>query len=149
MEALGRRGVYLLLIHDLRTRWGEWSASSPGCALPPGRGPPGTHWTGGWVDPRAGLDNEARGKILSPLRGIEPRSPGRPVRSQTLYWLSYPGSHLLRYGLYITLLFNRSSGFKLLNLDSSRETIIVTIYVTGESIIGHSVTWKCACLVPK
>jgi hypothetical protein len=29
---------------------------------------------------RAGLDTEVRGKILSPLPGIEPRSPGRPVR---------------------------------------------------------------------
>jgi hypothetical protein len=27
-----------------------------------------------------------------PLPRIEPRSPGRPVRSQTLYWLSYPAS---------------------------------------------------------
>jgi hypothetical protein len=42
------------------------------------------------VDPRAGLDTEARGKIHSPLLGIEPRSPGRPARSQTLYCLSYP-----------------------------------------------------------
>jgi hypothetical protein len=33
-----------------------------------------THCTGGWVGPRAGLDTEARGKILSPLPGIEPRS---------------------------------------------------------------------------
>jgi hypothetical protein len=24
--------------------------------LPPGEGAPGTHWIGGWVDPRAGLD---------------------------------------------------------------------------------------------
>jgi hypothetical protein len=63
---------------------GEWSASPPGRALPPG-GPPGTHYTGGWVGSRAGLDTEARGKILSPLPGIEPRSPGRPTRSQTLY----------------------------------------------------------------
>jgi hypothetical protein len=28
-----------------------------------------------------------------PLPGIEPRSPGRPVRSKTLYCLSYPGTH--------------------------------------------------------
>jgi hypothetical protein len=28
------------------------------------------------VGPRAGLDTEARGKILSTLPGIEPRSPG-------------------------------------------------------------------------
>jgi hypothetical protein len=47
-----------------------------------------THCTGGWVGPRAGLDTEARGKILSPLPGIESRSPGLPVRSQTLHWLT-------------------------------------------------------------
>jgi hypothetical protein len=34
------------------------------------------------VGPRAGLDTEARGKIISPLPGIEPRLPGRPARSQ-------------------------------------------------------------------
>jgi hypothetical protein len=56
----------------------------------PEKGPPSTHCTVGWVGPRAGLDTEARGKILSPLPGNEPRSPGRPARSQTLYWLSYP-----------------------------------------------------------
>jgi hypothetical protein len=39
--------------------------------------------------PRASLDTEATRKIFSPLPGIEPRSPGRPARSQTLYWLSY------------------------------------------------------------
>jgi hypothetical protein len=48
-----------------------------------------THWTGGWVDLRAGLDTEFRGKILLPLPVIDPRSPGRPARRQTLYWLSY------------------------------------------------------------
>jgi hypothetical protein len=43
------------------------------------------------VGPRAGLDTEARGKIPSPLLGIEPRSPGRPARSQTLL-IKVPGS---------------------------------------------------------
>jgi hypothetical protein len=43
-----------------------------------------THCTGGWVVPRAGFDTEARGKILSPLPGIKPRSRGRPAHSQTL-----------------------------------------------------------------
>jgi hypothetical protein len=64
---------------------GERSASLPGRALPSGQGPLVTHWTGGWVGPKAGLDTKSRGKNLSPLPGIEPRSPGRPVRSQTLY----------------------------------------------------------------
>jgi hypothetical protein len=53
------------------------------------QGTPDTHCTGGWVGPRVGLDAEARGKIL--CRGS---NPGRLVRSQTLYWLSYPGSLL-------------------------------------------------------
>jgi hypothetical protein len=45
--------------------------------LYPGERTPGTHCTGGWVGPRAGLDTEARGKIFSAL-------PGRPARSQPL-----------------------------------------------------------------
>ncbi|KDR20851.1 hypothetical protein L798_04655 [Zootermopsis nevadensis] len=56
---------------------GKWSASYPGRALPPGK-EPGTHWIGGWVGPRAGLDAEAGGKILCPRRGS---NPSRPVRS--------------------------------------------------------------------
>jgi len=76
--------VYVLLILDLGTRWGERSASRLSRALASGKGPPGTHCIEGWVGPRAGLDTEAR-KILSPLPGIEARSLGRPVRSQTLY----------------------------------------------------------------
>jgi hypothetical protein len=34
---------------------GEWSASRPGRFTPRERAS-GTHWTGGWVDPRAGLE---------------------------------------------------------------------------------------------
>jgi hypothetical protein len=48
--------------------WGEWSASHP-AALCPGERTPGIHCTGGWVGPRAGLDTDARGKILCPCRG--------------------------------------------------------------------------------
>jgi hypothetical protein len=80
---------------------GEWSASCPGRALPPGKGSR-YHWTEGCVGPRTSLDTEVRGKILLPLLGIEPRSPGHPVRSQTLYWLSYPGSiHMYTIELHI------------------------------------------------
>jgi hypothetical protein len=58
---------------------------APAALLPPGKGPTGTHCTGGWVGPRAGLDTEARGKILCPRRES---NPDRPARSQTLYCLS-------------------------------------------------------------
>jgi hypothetical protein len=40
--AWGEEEVYLLLIIDLGTRWGEWLVSRPGRALAPGNGPPGT-----------------------------------------------------------------------------------------------------------
>jgi hypothetical protein len=64
---------------------GEWSASRPGRALAPGKGPPvPIVQEAGWT-PRADLDKKARGKILFPVPGIEPRLPSRPVRSQTLY----------------------------------------------------------------
>jgi hypothetical protein len=67
---------------------GKWLASRPGRALPPGKEPPvPIVQEAGW-GPRAGLDTEARGKNPLPPPGIEPRSPGRPARSQTLYCLS-------------------------------------------------------------
>jgi len=42
----------------------------------------GTHWKGGWMDLRARLHKDARGKILCIYRGA---NSGRPVCSQTLY----------------------------------------------------------------
>jgi hypothetical protein len=41
---------------------GEWSASRPGHFTPRER-PPGTHWIGGWVGPRAVLDALVKRKI--------------------------------------------------------------------------------------
>jgi hypothetical protein len=35
---------------------GDWSNSRPG-RFTPGERAPGTHWIGGWVDPRVGLDD--------------------------------------------------------------------------------------------
>jgi hypothetical protein len=40
MEALGGRGNITPLILDLGTRWGEWSGSRPGRALPTAKGSP-------------------------------------------------------------------------------------------------------------
>jgi hypothetical protein len=63
MEAFGGRGVYSSYSFLTSALDGdEWSASRPGRAFTPGEGTPGTHWTGGWMGPRAGLDTEARGK---------------------------------------------------------------------------------------
>jgi hypothetical protein len=68
---LGGEHVQLLLILDL----GTVVSVTPRPRFSPGERTPGNHCTGGWVDPRAGLDTEAAGKPLSPLPGIEPRSP--------------------------------------------------------------------------
>jgi hypothetical protein len=55
-------------------------------ALPPEKDPPGTHWIGGWVGPRAGLDMVS--KRPSPCRES---NPDRPAHSQSLFRLSYVG----------------------------------------------------------
>jgi hypothetical protein len=68
---------------------GEWSASRH-CRFTPGESTPATHWIGGWVGPRAGLDDEEKRKFLT-LPGLELRPLGRPNRSQTLYRLRYLG----------------------------------------------------------
>jgi hypothetical protein len=65
---------------------GGGSASRPGRSLPPVR--PGTHCTGDWVGPRAGLDRSGKSRPSTRIR-----SPDRPARSQSLYRLRYP-AHL-------------------------------------------------------
>jgi hypothetical protein len=48
---------------------GEWSASRP-FRLTPEERAPSTHWIGGWVGPKAGLDNVEKRKFLT-LLGLE------------------------------------------------------------------------------
>jgi hypothetical protein len=60
MEALGEEEVQLLFIHDLVTRWGWVVSITPRPRFTPGERTPGTHCTGGWVGPRAGLDTEEK-----------------------------------------------------------------------------------------
>jgi hypothetical protein len=72
------------LFLNFGTRRGLWSASRPGRLYPRER--PGTHCTGGWVGPGAGLD----GCEKSRPTGF--RSPDLPARSESLYRLSYRGS---------------------------------------------------------
>jgi hypothetical protein len=58
---------------------GEWSTSRPG-RFTPGERAPGTHWIGGCVDPRAGLNDLEKRKFLT-LPGLELRPLGRPAYS--------------------------------------------------------------------
>jgi hypothetical protein len=46
--------------------------------------PPGGHWTGGWVGPRAGIDTEARGKILCLCRDRIPAPNSSSLQPDTV-----------------------------------------------------------------
>jgi hypothetical protein len=58
---------------------GEWSASHPSL-FTPGEIAPGTHWIGGWVDPRASLDDMEKRKFLT-LPGLKRQPLSRPAHS--------------------------------------------------------------------
>jgi len=51
---------------------GEWLASRPG-RFTPREIALGTHWIGGWVGPKAGLDAVVRRKIPSPCWDSNPQ----------------------------------------------------------------------------
>jgi hypothetical protein len=90
MKAYGGVDVYIHIFLTSALAGGEWSASHPGRFIP-GKRAPGTHWIGGWVGPRAGLDDVENRKFLT-LPGLELRPLGRPAGSHSLYRLHYPGS---------------------------------------------------------
>jgi hypothetical protein len=79
---------------------------------------PCIHCIGGWVGPRAGLDAEVRGKILCLCRGS---NPGHLVRSQTLYWLGYPGSLFLLLGKLIWLLLSINCGSRIVCTSTDKD----------------------------
>jgi hypothetical protein len=68
-----------------------WSASRSGL-FSAGERASCTHWIGGWVRPRIGLDGMEKRKIL-PLTGLELAPLGHPALSQSLYRLRYIAVH--------------------------------------------------------
>jgi hypothetical protein len=65
-----RKRRYNPTILDLGTRW-RWSASRPG-RFTSGESAHSTNWIGGWVGPRAGLDNVEKRKLLAPAGNRTP-----------------------------------------------------------------------------
>jgi hypothetical protein len=84
MKAYGGVDVLIHIFLTSALAGGEWSASRPCHFIP--EEDPRTHWIGGWVDPRAGLDDVKTWKLLPPP-STELRSLGRAARSQSLYRL--------------------------------------------------------------
>jgi hypothetical protein len=80
-KAKGKLSQRLTKHHAMKTYWGmevdlhafftsaldggEWSVSRPGRFTY--RGAPGTHWIGGWVGPRAGLDMASKRNLICSL----------------------------------------------------------------------------------
>jgi hypothetical protein len=69
MKAYGGVNVYIHIFLTLALAGGEWSASHP-CCLTSRERAPSNHWIGGWVDPRASLDDVEKRKFLT-LPGLE------------------------------------------------------------------------------
>jgi hypothetical protein len=93
MKAYGEMDVSIHVFLTSALVGDKWSASRPGLFTS------GTNWIGGWVNPRAGLDDVEKRKFL-PLPGLALRPLGRPARSQLVYRMSYPGSKTSLYLLY-------------------------------------------------
>jgi hypothetical protein len=79
--------------HDLCTSWWRVDSFTP-LPLYSGERAPGTHWIGGLIDPRVGLDDMEKLKFFT-LPGIEVRPLCRLARIQSLYQLSKCGFHLV------------------------------------------------------
>jgi hypothetical protein len=77
--------------------------------LPPRERTPSTHSIGGWVGPRANL-NDVEGRFLT-LPGFELWPLSCPARSQLLYRLCYPGSYLFFTNLLVISNDNNCSHF--------------------------------------
>jgi hypothetical protein len=73
MRAIGRVEVWPHAFLTSELDGSAWSASHPGRFTPRERAPD-THWIGGWVGPRAGLDAAEKRKIPSPYRDSNLRS---------------------------------------------------------------------------
>jgi hypothetical protein len=66
---------------ELGTSAGEWSTSRPG-SFTPGERAPGIHWIGGWVGPRAGLDDVEKRKFFNLRDSNSDPSVVQPVASR-------------------------------------------------------------------
>jgi hypothetical protein len=91
MKAYGEVVIQIHIFLTLALVGGEWSASRP-CRFTTGKRAPGAYWIGGWVGPRACLNDVEKRKFLT-LPGLKLRPLGCPASGYTLYRLCYPSSH--------------------------------------------------------
>jgi hypothetical protein len=113
MQATRGRGIQLLLIFDLSTRWAWMVNMMPQPHFTLSERTPSTHWIRGCVGLRARSAHRGYRKNPLHLPGIETQTPGCPICSQVLYWLSYPGSSAVS-AICLHVVGNRSANFIML-----------------------------------
>jgi hypothetical protein len=135
---------------------GEWSVSLPG-RFTLGERTPSTHWIGGWVGPRVGLDDVEKRKFLN-LPGLELRPSRHPARSQSLYRLRYPVSFGIEYQYvnmetdYLGRCSDEAVDSKTeeLGVDSWRVQHISLFFTASKPVSGiHTVPYLYRGLVPR
>jgi hypothetical protein len=90
----------------------EWSASRP-CCFTPGERAPCTNLVGGWMNPRAGLDDVEKKKFLT-LPRLNLRPLRRSSRNQSLYRLPFRDS-CRNIVLKIVCIVETINGYELYN----------------------------------
>jgi hypothetical protein len=98
---------------------------------------PGTHCTGGWEGPRAGLDRSEN------LASIGNRSPNGPARSQSLYRLRYPAPDPLPAFMQKQYMSHVPS---YLIISTCREFYRLNSILVSVSVAARSRAWVCDCL---
>jgi hypothetical protein len=109
-----------------------WSSSRPGRFYPRER--PGTHCTGGWVGPGAGLDRCGKSR----LTGI--RSPDLPARSESLYRLRYPAANYLtrQFKNYLITAKISKTPWMVLFMFSLLNGALAVCYILYYTVLGWS-----------
>jgi hypothetical protein len=134
-----KSNVIVNIFLDLGTSWRWLAGFSPG-RFTPEEGAPGTHWIGGWVDHRAGLDDVKR-KFLT-IPGLELRTLGHPARSQSLYRLRYSGLRVIAWNVEHCKL---CEGFQLMLLNlTMRNSVICSVMQSSAGV--HLACGSCLFL---
>jgi hypothetical protein len=109
---------------------------------------PGTHWIGGWVGPRAGLNAVVKRKIPSPQQKSNPRTPIVQARSPVLYRLSYHA--LFMFGMRWKMLQRRILCFSDLltkRLPTALEVFNIINHFLEEKNKLRDVNWTQLCRI--
>jgi hypothetical protein len=101
---ISRQKSTFVSVLDLGTSW-RWVVSFMPWPLYPREKIRGTHWIAVLVDLRACMDDVEKRKFLT-LPGLELRLFGRSARSQSLYYLRYPGTYILTGHTHKVQLYN-------------------------------------------